>query len=158
MFDVYDRIFKPQKFFELIDNKLVTPVSEVKDRIGEFLSPLVQPCLECLEKCFRKCFCIGDTPKWVQEMSGRDMRELAKSLKGIDLNKDKMIDREEMFELVAKVYTSGILTEQEDLKKSAAEIVKSKFYLSLLVQKTSARSLATSQLRIASAATRSRTD
>jgi hypothetical protein len=43
-------------------------------------------------------------------MSRYDMRELTKSLEGLDLNDDKVIDREEMFELVAKVYTSGILT------------------------------------------------
>jgi hypothetical protein len=115
---VYDKIWQPRRFFECLDNRLVTPVTKVKDRLGEKLNPLVQPCFECLDTCFRKCFRIGDTPKWKREMSRYDMRELTKSLEGLDLNDDKVIDREEMFELVAKVYTSGILTVEGPLEIS----------------------------------------
>ena len=61
-------------------------------------------------------------------MSRYDKRRLAKSLKGIDLNCDKMIQREEMFHFVANLYTSAILTEKEDLKKLVKQtIANSKF-------------------------------
>jgi hypothetical protein len=52
----YFNIMQPYRFFEILDIHFVTPVSYVIDILGEKFKRLVQPCLDCLMRCFRKCF------------------------------------------------------------------------------------------------------
>jgi hypothetical protein len=47
-------------------------------------------------------------------MSRHEIKELTKSLVGIDFSGDKMIQRNEMLNFVKKVYTSGIFTAKEE--------------------------------------------
>ena len=121
---VYDRIFAPRKFFKLLDKHLVTPVTIVLGRLSNKLNTLVQPYLNRLEDCFCKCL---KGHKWKQEFTGQELRELTKSLKGIDFSGDQMIQKVEMSKFVTKVYTSGVFTaKEEDLKESVKAIVESK--------------------------------
>ena len=68
--------------------------------------------LDRLKGSFLKC-CPGKAGnEWKKKISKHELqeliKELSKSLKGIDLNGDNILSRDEMFKFVAKVYASVI--------------------------------------------------
>ena len=60
-------------------------------------------------------------------MKTRDWENLTKTLQFIDLDRNGEIEREEMLKFVVKVYTSGLLTAEGDLKRQdTQELIDSK--------------------------------